>query len=154
LRNGLVPLLRVPGANNVPMHNPWHRTAGRLLGLAPSDYYGSSHIGNLIMWVREHVLQLQEHIESITGKPWLVACSRRLHLSEYILYGVFVEHILGQRARHYFEDRVICLGHWGERPMTKAEIADFLAGVKDWQVAVMISSKANIPVDVYRDLII
>ncbi len=144
LRDGKTRLLSVPGANDTN-HTRWHQTAGKLLGLEPKDYYGASYIGNLVPWRRDNVLRLHQHIESVSGKPWLETICRHWHLSEYILYGVFAEQVLRETSGHYPDSTLNCLGHWDQDPLSESQVRDFLSGIKDHHVAIMISSKAQFP---------
>ena len=150
---GRLRLFRVPGAARLPGHARWHQTAARLLGLPPTDYFGATYIGNLITWRRDELRQLYRRIEVVTGRPWLEALSREWHLSEYILYGVFVEHDLGAGSRHVFEDVPLCHISWDYRIESQADLVGFLGDVRPWHHAVMVSSKLGIPAARYGHLL-
>ena len=85
---------------SMPRHIIWHDVARRLLGLPPAgppplpDY-----ISPLNVWDRQAVLALRDRIEQVTGRPWLDAIGSQLHVSEFMLYGVFVEEVLGVIGR-------------------------------------------------------
>jgi hypothetical protein len=93
--DGSVRLFRRPDHANMPSHQRWHRSSARLLGLEERDYFGADFIGNMITWRRDSLLAMQKHIESVTGKHWVRAVAGELHLSEYILYGIYAEHVAG-----------------------------------------------------------
>jgi hypothetical protein len=143
-------LFSVPGQDNIESHYPWHRTAASLLGLPERDYFGARYIGNIITWRRDTLLDLHRRIEEINGRPWLEAVLQRWHLSEYVLYGTFVEHVLGDDSGHYVDPVVPCLEYWTQERLTDAGLAEFLGGLKPHHVSVMLSSKAGIPVTAYR----
>ncbi len=151
---GFPRLFRVPGAANKPTHFPWHRVAADLLGLPKTDYFGSTYIGNLITWRREHLIGLHSHIEAIHHLPWLECVCRHWHLSEYILYGIYVEHVLGlSHSNHQAVDTPLCHISW-DYPMESDEnIERFFGDVRSNHVAVMVSSKNQIPVGRYRHLL-
>lgn len=141
---GSLRLFRVPGAANQMPHNLWHETSARLLGLPSSKYFGSTYIGNMITWRRENVRALYRRIESVSGRPWLETVARQWHLSEYILYGVFVEHVLKGDTGHEFVDTPICHISWDYTFQTDADVERFFSEVQPYHVAVMMSSKQNI----------
>lgn len=154
VQGGRVKLLRVPDANNTPMHQPWHRTAGKILGLPLRDYYEASYIGNLVPWRSDNVRALHRHIEKIHGGDWLTYVARQWHFSEYVLYGVFADKILGlQQSAHYYDDTVICLGYWEPKPLSEKDLRDVFSKIKPQHAAVMVSSKAGIPVDRYESIL-
>lgn len=105
-------LHRVPEAKQRGRHLHWHYRASDLLGLERA-YAGADYVGQLITWRRDRLLGLQAHIESVTGRPWYVSVARSLHVSEYILYGMYAEHVVGQRnSGHYFEQTDLCHCCW------------------------------------------
>ncbi len=151
--DGQLRLFRVPGAANIPGHRRWHRTAASLLGLPPTDYFGSTYIGNLITWRHDHLKQMYRRIEAVSGRPWLQQVCRHWHLSEYILYGVFVEHALGPYGKQAFTDVPLCHISWDYAIESDADIERFMGQVQPQHVAVMMSSKQTIDPDRYRHLI-
>lgn len=148
--DGRLVLYRNTGMGRTDMHAPWHMSASRLLGLDLSEYHGANYIGNLITWRRDNLLRLHRHLESVSGVPWMEAVCRRWHLSEYILYGVFVEHVLFGRG-HFYETSNHCAVSWNRDIATEEGMDSFLASVDPEQVAVMVSSKQYIPVSSYED---
>lgn len=95
-------LLRKPLHKNEGIHLKWHHAAGELLGLNPR-YFGSDYIGPLATWKRGNLVQLKRHIENCRERPWYEAVGRRTTVSEYTLYGVFVEHVLGMEESGHFQ---------------------------------------------------
>jgi hypothetical protein len=97
---------------NEGRHRRWHSRAGTLLG-EDCDYFGSDYVGQLISWRRSNLEALHDHIESVQDRPWYEAVSRSLDISEYILYGSFVEHVLGQEQHgHFYESLDLCHCCW------------------------------------------
>lgn len=138
-------LFRSPGLADLPTHHRWHRTASRLLGLPETDYFGADYIGNLITWRRDHLLGLYRHIEDTTGRPWARAVAAQAHLSEYILYGVYVEHVLGLASSgHAPSDRDLCLCSWHFPMDTPEGQKSFLAALEPEHVAVLVQSNLGL----------
>jgi hypothetical protein len=111
LQAGALRLHRKPGEGREGVHLKWHHTSADLLGLEPR-YFGSDYVAALTTWRRSNLVALKSHIEAHTGRPWQAAVGRQLTVSEYTLYGVFVEHVMGpERAGHFAcaEDLCHCL---------------------------------------------
>jgi hypothetical protein len=149
-----VRLFKIPGGGNIESHYKWHRAAAKLLGISPQDYFGARYIGNVVTWRRENVLKLHQRIAEISGRPWIDAVARQWNLSEYILYGVFADQVLKGESGHYDVADNICHEYWTPKPMDRAETDRFVAGLKRDQVAVMVSAKAGVNLDQYRDILI
>ena len=113
-RAGKLRLHRIPGAMQEGEHLRWHRRSGALLGM-PGDYFGSDYVGQLISWRRSRLIGLQQHLERTNGKPWHVPVAHSLKFSEYILYGSYVEHVLGEaNSGHFYSSDELCHCCWFE----------------------------------------
>ena len=53
-------------------------------------------------------------VAATTGRPWTTAIARQLHFSEWTLYGVFVDDVIGAPANSFASDDPLCLGYWGD----------------------------------------
>lgn len=103
-RGDLSRILRVPGAGDLPTHREWHATAARLLGLPPSRYHGADYIDNLVTWRPAVARGLLARIAEVGRDDALRILARTRHLSEYILYGVYCDEVLGLAAAGHFAD--------------------------------------------------
>ena len=148
-----VRLFVVPGRGEIASHIKWRHAAAQLLGLPATAALSTRYVGNLISWRRDNVLKLQQHIERISGKCWLDALCWQGDFSEYILYGLFVDHVLQGDAGHYHDASPLCLEHWEDVAMSDTELEAFLSRAHSAHAAVMISAKAGIPVTSYEHLI-
>ena len=114
LNEGALRLHRKPMHKNDGVHLQWHHAAGELLGLSPG-YFGSDYIGPLATWKRSNLVHLKRHIENVRQRPWHEAVGRRMTVSEYTLYGVFVEHVLGiEESGHFQNAEDVCHCLWFE----------------------------------------
>jgi len=102
LRDNRLRLHRIPGAKDEGLHLRWHHRAAELLGTTPR-YFGSDYIGQLITWRRSRLKGLHQHIEDVQGRPWHEGVAHSLQVSEYILYGAYVDAILGLEASGHYE---------------------------------------------------
>lgn len=141
-----VRLFRRPGHANLTTHQRWHRSSARLLGLEPTDYTGADYIGNMITWRRDCLLGMQRQIEQITGKHWVRAVASEMHLSEYILYGIYVEHVLGlDAAGHDPQGFDLCHCSWDYDISTQEDIDQFFSRKLGTEiVAVLVQSNLKI----------
>ena len=151
-RDGTVRFYRKPDDidERLPRHVRWHQGARALLGLpaAPPPYH--DYVSSLLAWDPAIVRQLLERVEQTTGRRWADAVSSQLHLSEWTLYGVFVDHLMGEEARAFATDDPRCHAYWDETPLDEAGARAFVAGAGPDDVAVMISAKSRTPLAVRR----
>lgn len=145
LDGGRLRLYSEPGGNpaHMPEHSQWHRTASALLGLDDTPMPAPDYIENVTSWRRDNVVRLCRHIESVTGRHWVAALAGHWSLSEYILYGAFVERVLGPANGHFADARKLCLAYWSNQPMNDAQMQAFMGEMQPWQVAVMLSARAG-----------
>lgn len=155
VRDGKVRLFREPEVikpNTEPMAK-WSEVSNHLLGLPPVQYPTANYVGNVITWKRENVFQLHQQLEKVSGKDWIETIANSWHLSEYMLYGAFIDLVLKERGQHYFEPQKLCHEYWKDTPMSDAELEQFLATTPPDSISLMISAKAKMPVERYVKLV-
>lgn len=108
-RQGRLRLHRGADALSYGRHRCWHTRAWALLG-QHLDCFSSDYGDQLVSWRRSHLVALQKHVENFQGCPWHVAMRRDLDVSAPILYGAFVENVLGETGHgHFYDSRDLCL---------------------------------------------
>jgi len=149
VQDGRVRLLVSPGMGDLDTHKPWHRTAAKLLGLPIRDYFGADFIGHAVTWRRDVCLEMRERISSVAGTNWFSTVTREQLFSEYILYGIFVQELLGPNdLRHAPTSEELCLSSWVEGS------AELLAQrLQPHHVAVNIQSNLHLPMPEVRRLL-
>jgi Family of unknown function (DUF6492) len=135
---------------DMPRHVIWHDVARKLLGLPAEQLPLPDYVSAFNVWDRDTVLALRDRIERVTGQRWLDAIGRQLHFSEFILYGVFVDKVLGEQAPVEPTDSMMCHSCWNSLPLTLPEAERFVGGLPPDDVAIMISAKSGTPLDVRR----
>lgn len=155
LRDDLVRLLAQSGqvTPDSPHLPQWYYDASKLLQIDEPQFPATNYLGSLIFWRRDNVLKLHRYLEETNQKPWKEVLCANWNLSEYILYGVFVEKILQEKSGHYFDNYDLCHNYWQEESLSGDKIKDFLGSVPPDTISAMFSAKANIPVSSYRSLI-
>jgi hypothetical protein len=127
-------------------HLLWHNVARRLLGVsgvvsAPAPDY----ISPIAVWDPEIVRSLTEHITRSTGRNWIDAVAGELHFSEFIAYGVFVDHVLGGIPAF---GGPLCHNYYERVPLGPADARAFADGMPADALGAMISSHSRTPPDV------
>jgi hypothetical protein len=102
----------------------------------------------MLAWDRGIVQAMVDRVEQTTGRPWPDAFAQCLHVSELILYGVFVEHLVAKNVPTY--DKIRCHSYWRTAPLNLSEAMAFVAAVSPDDLSVMISAKSGTRLDVRR----
>ena len=155
IRNNQVRIFSNPESifSYMETHQKWYDTAAELIGIAPVPFPATDYIVQLAMWRRENVLKLCDHLEKVSGKSWIETLGSVWNLSEYVLYGMFVESILKEQSGHYYDPQDMCHPYWGDQPLSDSELQQFFNNIQPHHVAIMISAKAGMSVQQYQKLI-
>jgi hypothetical protein len=126
-------------------HVIWHRVARELLGLpAPPPPPLPDYVTALTFWDPEIVRAMQRRITKVTGRDWLDAFNSQLHVSEFILYGVFVDEVLKSSPPI---NTTICHLSYNNEPWDVARAVAFADRLPPEAVGRMISAKSNTPAE-------
>jgi hypothetical protein len=134
----------------LPRHMIWHRTARTLLGLPPTEPPYPDYVSSLLAWDPAVVRRMLTRVTMTTGRPWTTMLAAQLHFSEWTLYGVFVDHVIGASANSFASDDPLCLAYWDETPLNRDGAVAFLRSAQPTDVAAMISAKSRTPLAVRR----
>lgn len=148
---GEVGLYRKPSGvdRTLPGHRYWHVTARRLLGLAPPPEGDlTDYICWPCVWEPSIVRDMLLHIEKSTGRAWSTVVASQLRFSEMMLYGIYVDEVLGGKRGTFTHMKGAV--HSEEVPLSAAEIGQLLRAGPTDALAVMLSAKAGIPLEVRR----
>jgi Family of unknown function (DUF6492) len=143
--SGSLLLYSIPSGvdERLPDQVAWHRTSEELLGLAPRPLPLPDYVGGLIPWRRDIADELLTHVESRSGRDWMRTLIRAKHVSEYTLYGRFVEDALGSSDRQRASAVSLCRCYWGPDPLPAHELDTFVEEAGDSELAVMVSAKTG-----------
>jgi Family of unknown function (DUF6492) len=152
LRNGVVRFYGRPDEidQRMPRHMIWHRVARTLLGVPPAGPPYTDYISSLLAWDPVIVRQMLARVTATTGRAWTSAIAGQLHFSEWTLYGVFVDNVIGAPANSFSSDDPLCLPYWDVTPLNRHTAVEFLRRAKPTDVAAMISAKSRTPLAVRR----
>ncbi|MFG1947709.1 DUF6492 family protein [Nonomuraea sp. NPDC048826] len=144
-RDGRLCLYRLEEGVTASMerHVLWHHVARELLGLPPPpppplpDY-----VTALTFWDPQIVRAMQRRITEVTGRDWLDAFNAQLHISEFILYGVFVDEVLKAEPP---VNTTICHLSYHHEPWDEATAVAFADRLGPDAVGMMLSAKSHMP---------
>lgn len=141
VRDGRTRMYRLPGGVVDGMyHVKWHHNACRLLDVRPDPLPMNDYVGNMISWDRRIVLESRARIESVTGLPWHVAFTRARLIGEYVVYGLYVDKVVGQAGcAVWVDERSWCHTYWGPGPLAPENVDAFVAAMPPDDVAFSIA---------------
>jgi hypothetical protein len=148
-----VRLERIPAAVTMDKksHRVWCETARRLLAVPPITYPAPDYISQLVTWRRANAESMCQAIERTTGRHWIISIGNARRFSEYMAYGIFVEHVAGDRAMHYFDPSPLCHTYWDYAPLNAQTLRRFFGAIGQNQVAIGIQSVSQTPLALVRD---
>lgn len=142
-----VRLFHRPGAPSGPVaESPkWHNVASQALGLTQRGYTGADYISNAVIWSPAVVRQMIERIERATGDAWFDPLIRPRRFSEYVLYGVFCEHVAGKHKELFsLAEGELAHCSWHYDFGSDEEIDRFVAEFDESKIAVLIQSNLSL----------
>jgi hypothetical protein len=148
---GRVKLISEPGVGDEATHHGWYRRGCRLLGLPVRDYSGHGFIGQLVPWAPEHARGMVRCLEKVNAQEWRWLLLHQKTLAEYILYGLFVEEVIGLVAsRHFVSDKARPVHeYWDLDQLSDERLLAFIRTLSPEQLAIHIQSKTTYSFDLY-----
>lgn len=131
----------------------WYFDASDLLNIEEPQFPTTNYMGQLVFWRKDNVIKLHRHLEQESRRSWVETICANWNVSEYILYGVFIEQVLKDASGHYFDSCDLCHNYWEEQSLQSDRLQDFFDGIESNRIAAMLSAKAGIPVESYHHLV-
>jgi hypothetical protein len=124
-------------------HVLWHNVARKLLGVpGVASPPLPDYVSPICVWDPTVVRSLIAHVADFKGRNWVDAFGSQLHVSEFVVYGVFVDHIAGGMVPR---DGDLCHNYYERTPLSPDEAADFAAQMPSNALGAMISSHSSTP---------
>jgi len=153
VRDNRIGLFRVDDPS--PELAAWRDVAFELLGLDIKDAPVVNYVGNLIAWSHDHVIAMRNRIAAVHGKTWIRVAARHASISEYVLYGIYIDHVVRlEPSGHIIMNEPLIKPSWNVSLATEADVDRFLSDLDPACVGIMIHSKDNVPVEWYRDKVL
>ncbi|MAY62542.1 MAG: hypothetical protein CML29_10045 [Rhizobiales bacterium] len=136
-----------------PGHLRWLAHAGDVLGLSRHPDPANDYIANMVPWRMDTARALLDHIEKRSGKGWLRSVISSRDISECMIYGRYVDEILGGKG-HVADPRPLSHVLWFKEtfPETREGLEEFMRGISDDQVAIGVQSFVGHSLTEIRDL--
>jgi hypothetical protein len=147
-----IPLLHMPNEVTPKQlrHARWVATSHQLLGLPAISLPAPDFIGHIMFWDQQTARAMAAKIEAATKLDWVEALCRTREVSEYMLYGYFVENEPRFSGRHTPTSRTQCVSYWEQPKLSKDELNQLLRGANKDDVAFSIASFSGTPVATIR----
>lgn len=143
-REGQLRLHAIAGDMDTGRHLNWHHRAASLLGLSPR-YFDNDYVGQLISWRRSTLQRLKAHLQVQSGKRWDHQLATTIDFSEYILYGVFAQHVLSaSESGHFITDDPMCHCFWDASDVAAA-------GKKTTPAAIAVHIQSNLNLSLHEE---
>jgi len=132
--------------------NPKYTKAGLEILNLPINEEAKHHtyIDNFVTWHRPTVLALRDHIEKVSGHDWYTHLGGRFAVSEYTLYGLFVDEVAKPRPAVFAESDSLCKTQWNKQSKTEAEVESFCQDLAPHHVAVGVQSFAGVDLNLLK----
>lgn len=152
-RDGAVPLFAESGQRGLlPEHDRWQVTCARLLGVPPETEFDINYVGQLIWWRRQNAIATVNRVQQATGRPWQQAIAPLSGFSEYILYGLHSDKVLGTASGHWQDEVVRTLCYWREDPLDVAGLESLKSKREPYHHSAMVSAKSSTPMSYIRQV--
>lgn len=129
----------------------WHGIAAKLLGIPFVPGYDVGYVTQLITWRRDNLVGLQAHLENVSGRSAFDCLAGQLTLSEYYLYGMYCDLVLGERAGHYHTSVMSTLCHWDMNTLSGEDLRQMRASLQPEHVLVLVNEKSATSVRAVRE---
>lgn len=121
-------------------HPSYMITSSKQLGLGKDPFPSRTYVDNLVTWHAPTVRLLCEHVAKVSGKHWMVTLGRSYTLSEYTLYGIFVDRVLKDPSHIEPVNTALCKTIWRGREMNNMALGDYIGNMVGDEVAVGVQS--------------
>jgi hypothetical protein len=139
-------------------HLTWSAAAEDLLGVGHRVAPLPDYISQLVSWDGAQARAMLDRIEAQTGRPWYVSVAARRGVSEYLLYGTYLDRVCGTSAlapeqATWYADTSLCHSYWDSAPLDAATGATFIADFPPDFVAVGVQSFSTTADDIRAEVI-
>lgn len=144
-----VRLYRKPGGIDASLrrHVKWTQATARLLALPEPALPADDYINNLPTWTAANGRALLAHVEATTGREWFSAVAADRDLSEMMLYGMFVDQVMGKASGHAVTPDELSRTFWGHADVGPDTFRDLSKLLGAGQVSIGVQSFIGVSLD-------
>jgi hypothetical protein len=102
------------------------------------------YVDNLVAWHAPTVRLLCEHLARVSKRKWQFALGRNFIISEYSLYGLYVDRVLNEKSQLFGTEHLLCKTAWKNEDLSGSRLEDYCTHLEPHQVAVGFQSFLNI----------
>ena len=122
-------------------------SAAKLLGLKGSPFPAHDYVDQLVTWHGPTVLAMVEHIRKAANRDWRATLGRRFFLSEYTVYGLFVDRVLTDRTQLVPTSLSLSKMIWNKVDWDDEKLTAFFSDLSDSEVAIGAQSFIGIAIE-------
>lgn len=146
-------LVRIQPETESARHRHHIVKAREILGLTADHGTEQTYMGYPAIWYADWVRQLHRHLEQLSGMSWQHALYDAGHLSEYTLYGIYLEEVL-KPAGLTIRDKRFNLMAWDRDSFVQLKSAMLQPEFRtDEHISLVIQSNVGIATTEYEDLL-
>ncbi len=135
-------------ANEDTISNPKYiSVSARILGIKENVFPSATYVDNLVTWHSPTVRAMCAHITQLSGRDWRVTLGREIFLSEYSLYGLYVDRISIDRSHFRVDHASLCKTFWHRNAIDDTELEKFCSEVSGSLVALGVQSFAGVAIE-------
>lgn len=127
----------------------WYGLSAELFELPDQPACDHAYIAQLNAFRRDTCLEMLSGITQKYGMPWYKVLSRKMDMSEFILYGCYVD--CGNRMDgHWLDMNRLVHSSWFYQIRDESDVKNYLDELQDQQVAVHVQSNLGIAPEKYQ----
>ena len=149
VRDGKLRFLHEPDCiyRNVAQYQRWQDVACDLLGIDRFPFPHDNYIAAGICWRRDRLAEVRERIEAVAGRPCDATLLSQSSFAEYVVYGLYCRRVMEGDTGHFETAESFCHGDWTYDTADAAGYEAFVGGLGEGQVAVLIQSTGEWPME-------
>ncbi|MEL6921037.1 MAG: DUF6492 family protein [Pseudomonadota bacterium] len=133
-------------------HMLWVDHAAETFSLPDPRMVTNDYVCSFVTWNRQTVVDMCAHIERVHGKHWLAVVGSSRKFSECMLYGIYVDGVLGSASHNGTADE-LCPMKWVDPAPTADELDAMVHNLPDHAVGLGVQSFIPMPSDMFRNAI-
>ena len=156
VHGGAVRFYRKPKAilPEMTKHIAWHETARRILGIPERLHTeAADYVPSFLVWDPSIVRAIQKRLEEVNQRDWSRVLARELTVSEWTIYGSYVDHLGTDTNRSFVSSNSLCSSYWDASALNRDNIARFVASVSQSDLAILVQSTSGTSQEIRKEIV-